>query len=195
MNPLRLLKLPLDTVIEGVTGKYRTRGRAADADCVLGFAFGYRGKTNARKPGLSNQDLANVIIRNFDSLPKILQLEIADAYKSIGGSGKVEVISKRRSRDLAMAAHELDTYEVALQARDIMSKNGWKTALVAAHPYHMPRVQAVCDKVGINWVATDDFKNAVDFDPQSSQKWTRSLDKWIGYEPLAITYYTLKGWL
>lgn len=197
MNPLRIITMKIEPVIQAMSGNYAVRGKLSDADCVVGFAFGYRGKSKTRTPGLSNQDLANVIMNRFPDLPKILQLEIADAIKEAGGAGTKDilVISKRRSRDHAMAAHELDTQEVAQQAKELMDSHGWKKAVLVAHPNHMPRVQEVCSKVGIDWVATDDLKGAVEFDPLSSQKWTRSIDKWRGYEPIALMYYRAKGWV
>jgi uncharacterized SAM-binding protein YcdF (DUF218 family) len=184
--------MPLEVIEQAWTGEYQTKGSLKHADCVLGFSFGYRGKGKSVTPGLSNQDLANVCSKQFAGLPKILQFEIADAYEQAGGEGaeKVLRISKHRRK-----GQYLDTREVAEQGQRLMAKQGWKTAVLLAHPYHMPRIQMVCTHLGINWVATDDLRGAVEFDPQSTQKWTRSVDQWRGYEPLAITFYRMKGWL
>ncbi len=197
MNPLRLIKMPVEHIAAGVTGKYSTQGKLSDADCVIGFSFGYRGKDNAREPGLSNQDLANTAIQHYSKLPKIFQSEITDAYTASGGpkAQEIHTIATRKSTSRTLAAHDLDTREVAVQAKAIMERQGYKTAVLLAHPYHMPRVELVCSKLGIAWVATPDERGAIDFDPLSSQKWTRDLDSWRGYEPLAMTYYRLKGWV
>lgn len=192
------------------TGHYDLHGDVKDADCLIGFSFGYRGKlavvqglkTQTEKnrvktekgvqPGLSNQDLANVIAKHFSDLPKILQFEIADAYESMGGKGSDDVIRIRKHRTKGLY---LNSNEVAEQAKLLMKKHGWEHALIVAHPNHMPRVEAICENLGIKTIVTGDERGAVEFDPLSSQKWTRNIDKWRGYEPLAMMYFRLKGWL
>ena len=173
------------------TGKYKTKGKADQADCLIAFSFGYRGKRKKIQPGLSNQDLANIALKNYAKLPKIMQFEVADAYnESEGeGAGKILRITKHSKRGMY-----LDTREVAVQTKKLMDEHGWKKALILAHPYHMPRVQLVCTRAGIDWVAEPDERGAVEFDPLSTQKWTRNLDNWRGYEPLALMFYRLKGW-
>lgn len=192
MNPLRLLTMPLDLLEQAWTGNYEAQGELKDADCVIGFSFGYRGRGKHIEPGLSNQDLANVAIRHYDKLPKILQWEIADAYidQHKDHHPPIVRISKHRQR-----GKYLDTFEVAAQAKEAMRQRGWKKAVLLAHPYHLPRVQAVCTRLGIDWVATDDLRGAVEFDLKSTQKWTRDLEAWRGYEPLAMSFYRAKGWL
>jgi hypothetical protein len=184
--------MPLEVIAEGWTGHYETKGKMEDADCVLGFSFGYRGKRRNITPGLSNQDLANVAMKHYAGLPKIFQFEIADAYVQAGGKSAKEIfrISKHRQR-----GKYLDTREVAEQGKELMRQHGWKTALLLAHPNHMPRVQQACNRLGMNWVATEDLRGAVEFDPLSTQKWTRDVDQWRGYEPLAVTFYRMKGWV
>ena len=177
---------------EALTGDFSVHGDAAKADCVIGFSFGYRGPPGKVTPGLSNEDLADVASRHFAKLPKILQVEIADAYVATGGadSGDIFRITKHREE-----GKYLDTREVAVQAKDYMDKEGWQTAVVLAHPNHMPRADAVCRALGIETIVTADVKGAVEFDPQSTQKWTRNLTAWREYEPEAIELYRLKDWL
>lgn len=200
----------ITTITHAWTGHYEPHGKIEQADCVIGFSFGYRGKASVdgglskqdskngiakeRKvqPGLSNQDLANVAIKSYTKLPKILQFEIADAYMEADGPQQPAIIriEKHRKRHTY-----LDTVEVAEQAKIIMEENGWKNAVLLAHPNHMPRADAVCKNLGISTIVTRDEVGTVEFDPLSSQKWTRNIDKWRGYEPLAICFYKLKGYL
>lgn len=190
MNLLRIFSLPLEPIEYAWTGDYPLKGRLEDADCVLGLSFGYRGKGKHIEPGLSNQDLAAVAYSQYDKLPKILQFEIADAYADMGGKGTVLPIRKHRKK-----GKYLDTREVVAQAKELMRQRGWKTAILLAHPHHMSRVQLVCDRLKLDWVAVEGLKGAVEFDPKSTQKWTRSLDQWRGYEPQALAYYQAKGWI
>lgn len=189
---------PLGAMWRAWTGRYRTKGDTATADCLIGFSFGYRGRQQENTPGLSNEDLADVVLRFHDNLPKILQHEIADAYIMQGGRhvDQITRISEPRAAKYTyMTAHQLDTVEVAEQAKLIMDRHNWKTAVLIAQPNHMPRVQAVCVRAGIDWVADADERGAVEFDLRSSQRWTRSLQIWRLYEPLALGYYRLRGWL
>ena len=192
MSIIQRLIPPFSIIAQAWSGKYKASENLGKPDCALGFSFGYRGKQRATRPGLSNQDLANVLLKHHADLPKILQFEIADAYVEAEGKNadSIERITKHR-----VEGKYLDTREVAVQAKAIMEQHGWKTALLVAHPYHMPRVQAVCNQLDIQWVATPEERGAVEFDPQSSQGWTRDLDAWRGYEPMAIMFYRLKGWL
>jgi uncharacterized SAM-binding protein YcdF (DUF218 family) len=179
-------------VEEALTGDFTVHGEAAKADCVIGFSFGYRGKPEHPEPGLSNEDLATVALRHYAKLPKIFQVEIATAYETAGGvdSDAVFRIAKHH-----IEGEYLDTREVAVQAKEQMDKRGWRTALILAHPNHMPRADAVCRALGIETVVPAEVKGAVEFDPQSTQKWTRDLTSWREYEPEAIELYRLKGWL
>ncbi len=192
MNPLRLFNYPTKQAAQAWTGHYQKRGDRDTADCVIGFSFGYRGKRRKVSPGLSNQDLANVAIKHYGPLPKIFQFEIADAYAESGGPAKAPVLRIEKHR---RAGQYLDTWEVADQARELMRQYGYHRPILLAHPFHMPRVQLVCSRLGMNWIATGDCRGAVEFDPQSSQKWTRSVDAWRGYEPLAMAFYRMKGWV
>ncbi len=174
------------------TGRYATYGSTSDADCVIGFSFGYRGNGRHVAPGFSNDDLADVAIKHYPRLPKILQFEIADAYVAAGGPFAKRITRIAHHR---VAHRYLDTHEVAAQAKIVMERHGWKTAILLADPYHMPRVQAVCNKLEVNWVATNDTRGAVEFDLKSTQNWTRSLAAWRHYEPMALMFYRLRGWV
>jgi hypothetical protein len=182
---------PFETIAEAWTGQYRVKGSIADADCVIGLSFGYRGKHRQIKPGLSNEDIAAAALAHYPHLPKIFQFEIADAYAALGARDARSVMRITKHRT---AGKYLDTREVIVQAQELMRRQGYTTAALVAHPAHMPRVQAVCTAAGIDWVADDAVRSQVEFDPQSTQKWTRDWDHWRGYEPLALLLYRLKGW-
>ena len=186
---MSLFSVP-DIAAEAITGHYHVHGDVANADCVIGLSFGQRGHRYNIEPGLSNQDLAEFAKQHFADLPKTLQFEIADAYAEIGGVDEVERISEHRK-----PGKYLDTREVVDQAKLIMDRHGWKTVVVLAHPMHLPRVDAVCRKLGMQTVAVPGLNGAIEFDPLSTQSWTRNADKFRGYEPLALVLYGLKGWV
>jgi hypothetical protein len=192
------------------TGQYEAHGDPQKADCLIGFSFGYRGgraqgaslaaQATARRfwrkhpvsPGLSNEDLAAVAARDFAHLPKIMQFEIADAYGALKAPGARQVERIEHHRD---PQYYLDSREVAVQARAIMRARGWRRAIILAHPNHIPRLDLICARLGIRTIVTGVERGAVEFDPRASQKWTRNLQRWRGYEPLVLVYYWLKGWV
>ncbi|HVE80594.1 MAG TPA: ElyC/SanA/YdcF family protein [Candidatus Dormibacteraeota bacterium] len=183
------------SIIQSWTGRYTVYGNPEYADCVIGFAFGYRGKRKQAKPGLSNQDLASIAMRRYGKLPKIFQIEIAEAYCDMEAPDCNDPRKIFRVYASRKIMGYLDTREVADQAKQIMDRHKWKSAVILAHPYHIPRVVAVCQKLGIKPIVTSELRGGVEFDLSSSQKWTRSLGEWRGKEPLAMIYYKLKGWV
>jgi hypothetical protein len=62
------------------SGDYAVKGEVAEADCVIGFAFGGVRDGPVLRPGESNAELADFARRHLAHLPLILQWEVADAY-------------------------------------------------------------------------------------------------------------------
>lgn len=168
-------------------GNYKVHGDPKHAECLIGFSFGYRELDGKTLPGLSNIDLAEFIANNYSYLPKILQFEIADAL--IRYTGFMHRIEKHRE-----PGTYLNTLEVARQAKEVMDKHQWQVALLVAHPYHMPRVDAVCQKLGIKSIVPPGLE-CIRFDSESEQDWTRDQVSWAQKELKSITGYASKGWL
>ena len=171
------------------SGHYTVIGNLNEAQCVLGFSFGAVGQEPEVRPGLSNEDLASYALEHFVHLPKILQREVADAYLCLAPGSQVERINYHRQ-----PTRYLDTREVAEQAWGIMEHHGWRTAALLAHGHHMPRVHAVCQRVGISTVALPGLEK-IRFCPDSAQRWTRSRQAWFRREVLTIFYYRWQGWI
>jgi uncharacterized SAM-binding protein YcdF (DUF218 family) len=169
---------------QAVTGRYHRHGTIADADCVVGFSFGYREAAGEVLPGQSNSLIARFIADHYLSLPLILQWELASALGS--SLSKTWTIDRHAAQGVY-----LDTREVARQAWEIMRAQGYATALVVAHPHHVARADAVCETLGMRTVVSDGLAT-VGFDAQSAQRWTRSQSV---RETMAIAYYEVVGWL
>lgn len=169
------------------TGNYLVHGTIGGSDCVVAFAFGHRLDKNTITPGLSNQQIAKYISELHIQLPKIMQFEIADAFPDTSQS--IYRIVRHRKPGLY-----LDTREVAEQAKQIMDQHGWKKAIINAHPYHMPRADAVCQKLGIQTVALSGL-GAIGFDPDSEQPWTRDAASCSANEANGIDQYVALNWI
>lgn len=161
---------------QATTGRYISHGNIHEGDCVVGFSFGYQEVKGEIKPGLSNEDLANFIKKYLPVFPLILQFEIASALMD----KNVFKISEHRRK-----GEYLDTAEVARQALGIIRSNDWANPIIIAHPFHLPRADAVCRKLGINTIVPAGLE-IIRFDPNSSQEWTRSQESWGKREVEAI---------
>lgn len=170
-----------------LSGNYLTHGSALGSDCVVAFAFGRRKIGNAVQPGLSNQQMSSYLNRRYLNLPKIVQFEIAAALQAT--AVRIYRIEQHRQ-----PGAYLDTREVAEQAKQIMDRHGWKKAIIIAHPYHMPRADAVCRKLGMDTVAPAGLR-AIGFDPDSEQEWTRNAASCSENEAQAIDQCVREGWI
>src|SRR5438876_203989 len=93
------------------TGRYEPHGDVQTADCVVGFAFGVESANGKPVPGVSNEDLAAVVLKLPETLPLILQWEIAAALPPASPARTVSRINQHRRPGV-----HLDTREVAEQA-------------------------------------------------------------------------------
>lgn len=170
---------------EAVTGIYRRHGTIAEADCLVGFSFGYRTDGDRPIPGTSNTALASVIAQSYLALPLILQWEVSAALSPQPEHlWRIERHARRRQY--------LDTHEVARQALGIMREHDYATALILAHPHHIARANAVCLRLGMKTVVPDGLEQ-VGFDSKSEQPWTRRQPSWSVHETLALAYYNPAG--
>jgi hypothetical protein len=170
------------------TGRYRVQGDPAQARWLLGFSFGIGpGGT----PGASNEALAQFAFGRFRLLPKVLQIEVAQAYEALdpGGVGKVFARHRRPKK-------HFDTREVAWQAREFLREQGpdWRDVIVLAHPHHMPRAVATCRRLGMRPIAPPGLET-IPFDPESEQVWTRDQERWYRREVKAALWYQLRWWI
>ena len=174
---------------QAIFGNYKPRGDPAAADCVLAFSFGRVEGQAGREPGSSNEDLADFALSAGCGRPLILQGEIADAYLTRTSGNVVFRIEQPWN-----TRKHFDTRHVAVLAFEVMIAHGWRSALIVAHPNHLPRAEAVCRRLGIVTVVSSGLRS-IRFCSNSSQRWTRCRRNWILRETLAIPYYRIRGWL
>ena len=173
------------------SGRYTAHGDVSEADCVIGFAFGYEQDAHGVQPGVSNEDLAGYLRDHLPGLPRVLQVEVAEARARLAPADAAPQFIIRQHR---RAGVHLDTREVAEQALAILEQHGWRQAVVLAHPNHLPRSDVVCRKLGIATVLPPGLER-VRFGPRSVQKWTRNRFAWMRREAGALLYYRWQGWI
>lgn len=153
-----------------------------EVDCLVGFSFGLRGNTG----GPVNEMLAQEIMKKTaKGVPLILQWEIAE-YVDPQKADVAKVIRKHR-----VEGEYLDTYEVAIQAYEVMEQNGWKTYLLAAHSDHAFRCAKVMEMLGARLSGIIEVDC---YDILSSQLWTKHSLLFRPYDRLAFFIYKKRGW-
>ena len=171
-------------VIESsISGKYQLIGDIHEADCVIGQSFG----ACEHEPGLVNGQLANYIAsRAIKNLPLLLQSEIAE---SLPDSVRRPALVINGQPSVSMGG-ELDTWSVLSQAREYMTENSLNQPLIVAQAYHVGRVALQAMRLDMEPIVHYGYPR--DFDPESTQWWTRNLILWSIREVPGIAYLKLK---
>lgn len=165
---------------------YTVHGNVDDADCVIGFSFGYLGVDAYEQPGKSNRQLAAFIEEHLSALPLIVQFEINDALKAAPAT---HVISKSRQE-----GEYLNSREIAEQAFILMQKHGWHNAVIVTHPAMEARNDALCSKLGMITITPPGLES-IEYDPDSAQPWTRDKESWWKREQGVIQICLDNDWI
>lgn len=150
-------------------------------DAIFCQSFG----PQADNPGISNQYLADNIVKIYNKNPKplIIQKDAADAFPE-----DIKI-------DKVISAHEtpgkyLDTYEVSRQCAKYCWENNIRTLLVLSHPHQLGRVKMTVEHFGLK---TTGVTCNVPYDPKSVQIWTRSPWLFIPREIFVRIAYVIAG--
>ncbi len=165
---------------------YLVHGDISRADCAIGFSFGYLDSEQGILPGKSNEQLAAFIEKNLSNTPLILQFEINDALKS----AKANLVIK----ESRVKGEYLNSKEIGEQALIFMKKNGWCKAVIVTHPAMEARNDAICSKLGIETITPPGLE-AIEYDPNSAQPWTRDRNSWWQREQLVIKKCYEENWI
>ncbi|MCD6550393.1 YdcF family protein [bacterium] len=152
-------------------------------NAIVALSFGSR---DSKKPGLSNQEIADFVKKLYQStsVPLILQREIAECLKE---TPKAKVIYEHRIK-----GKYLDTYEVLYQAKQFCDKFKWKNILLIAHPDHLPRARLTAKKLGFNVYIPYELPS-ISYDKQSIKPWTRERWRFLLHELKSGIIYKIQG--
>lgn len=162
-----------------IDGNYELIGDPVNADCIIGQSFG----AADCGPGYVNKLLANYIIQKTDSdLPLLLQKEVAEA---MGESNRRPSLIIEGEPSTSTGG-ELDTWQVLKQAREFMDEHGLNNPILVAQAYHIGRVCLQAIKQDMEPIVAVGLPRQ--FDPESTQFWTRDKRLWIPRELIGIAY-------
>jgi hypothetical protein len=179
---MKRIKLFFECLLNWNTTKLINREDLEKADVIFCQSFGPRKDS----PGISNEFLANCIIKVYKQNPKklIIQKDCADAFP-------VDVKIDKIIFQYQSVNKYLDSFEVSRQCAEYCENNNFKTILIFAHPHHVWRVKKTIEKFGLVGLVAD--TRGTPYDWKSTQIWTRTKIFFIPRELLTRLYYWLSN--
>lgn len=160
-------------IVSSALGRYESSGNPDDADVVVGHSFGTLVDVDS-----VNREIANFALRAADGRPIVADRMLVDAFP-------------HRDKDVDYVAEGpisnsvgqgVGTWGTLLEAKTYMERKGLKVALMIGQAHHIGRVAMQAKKLGIPSIVPANLPNR--FDPESEQRWTRSLGMWLPREIL-----------
>lgn len=167
-----------------LTGEYQPRGNVADADCAVGQAFG---------ASLDGIGLVNDLMGQFvdNQLPPglylLMQQEIANALEDQGSSAHFVI----KGDPSTAVGGQLDSWGVLTQARQHMQERGLTRPVLVAQAHQIGRFTMQALALGMDPIVPEGLP--ADFDPESTQFWTRNRGLWFIRETVGIPYLRLRS--
>lgn len=186
-------------LLAGAAGRFPVAAEAgalASVEAVVVFDFGAldaatRDRTSAAAISPVNAALASVT----DLVPGVPVLAQHESSQALAGRGRLVIDledSARQADGLAPDAH-VDTARVVDALAALVDRAGWTSVGVVAHPAHMARCVATCQRLGLRVVAAPTGHLASLWDPKSSQWWTRRPALWTTREVAVIAHHMVTG--
>lgn len=147
-------------------------------DAIVAFAFGNRiDDVGNRTPGPINKQLADVVASLYAQFlcQVIAQWEIAQVLSNRISTEKLISINPLYD-SAADQVNYLSTTGVLEQAFEFLHDT--QTIYVVAHRDHLVRCLQTAQRMGFDAVS-DSEKMPIDYDPQSSQAWTRNRETYL----------------
>ncbi len=155
-------------------------------DVLIALAFGQRRSDSSPSNVEIAKALLNIEKDQYKKIPMIVQWEIEAALGSPFLNGfEVEVVFQH----LQKTGGYLDSYEVIRQAWQIMKERGWNSAIIVAHPHHLPRCRRIAKWFGIDVIDGPKLKSSlvnIGYDSETVQLWTRN---WFFFKIWTVLRY------
>lgn len=163
-----------------------TSGDMATAQALVVFAFG---AGVGHRVGRTNEQLA-AVADDWPDLPILAQSEVAMTLARRGRT-VIDIESDLRDQRGLCPASYVDTSMVAEAAAAMLKAAGWSRVAVVSHPAHTPRCAASMIRQGIEPIVPDLRSKSIDFDPGSTQWWTRNRGFWLARESAVIAHHKI----
>ncbi|HSH55892.1 MAG TPA: hypothetical protein VK983_03635 [Candidatus Limnocylindrales bacterium] len=160
-------------IVRSALGHYEAQGSPSDADVIVGHSFG-----TLISEGSANRALADFVLETADGRPIVADRMLVDAFPQKDEDVDY-VVEGPISNGVGQGVGSWGTLKEAMV---FMECEGLGTALMVTQAHHIGRVVMQADKLGISSIVPANLPNR--FDPESEQRWTRSLGMWVPREVL-----------
>ena len=158
-------------IVKSALGYYETAGNPGDADVLVGHSFGTLIDEDS-----ANRAIADFVLRVADGRPIVADRMLVDAFPH-GNEDVDKVVEGPISNGVGQG---VGSWGTLVEAKAFMEREGLKTALMVGQAHHIGRVAMQAKKLGIHSIVPANLPNR--FDPESGQRWTRSLSMWLPRE-------------
>lgn len=158
-------------IIRSALGHYEVSGNPSEADCIIGHSFGTSiGETSI------NRMLSDFIENYADGRPIVADRMLVNAFPS--RDEDVDCVVEGAISN--GAGQGVGSWGTLVEAKAFMEREDLKAALMIGQAHHIGRVVMQAKKLGITSIVPANLPN--NFDPESEQRWTRSVGMWLPRE-------------
>lgn len=158
-------------IISSALGHYEVTVDPPNADVLIGHSFG-----TLTGEGSANSLIAQFMLENAASRPIVADRMLVNAFP--GRDADVSyVVEGPISNGVGQG---VGSWGTLIEAKAFMEREDLKTALMIGQAHHIGRVAMQAKKLGIPFTLPPNLPNR--FDPESKQRWTRSMGMWLPRE-------------
>jgi hypothetical protein len=171
-------------------------GELASVEAIVVFDFGALDAATRNGAGGGAISPVNAALASVtDLVPAIPVLAQHESAQALAGRGRLVIDLEESAREadgLAADAH-IDTARVVDALAALVDRAGWTSVGVVAHPAHVARCVATCQRLGLRVTAAPTGHLAELWDPKSSQWWTRRPALWTAREVAVVAHHMVTG--
>jgi hypothetical protein len=158
-------------IVSSAFGHYEVTGDPASADVLIGHSFG-----TLTDEGSANGSIANFILQNAGDRPIVADRMLVNAFPDLDAA--IDHVAEGPISN--GVGQGVGSWGTLVEAKDFMKREGLTTALMVGQAHHIGRVVMQAKKLGIDSIVPAGLPDQ--FDPDSDQRWTRSLGMWVPRE-------------
>ncbi len=169
-------------IVSSALGHYEVTGDPHSAEVIIGHSFGTQVGEDS-----TNRSIANFILQNAGDRPIVADRTLANAFP--GRDEDVDLIVEGAVSN--GVGQGVGSWGALVGAKSFMERENLKTALMVGQAHHIGRVVMQAEKLGIASIVPVNLPNR--FDPESEQRWTRSLRMWLPREIIGSLVLRVQG--
>lgn len=158
-------------IVSSALGHYEVTGNPDNADIIIGHSFGtFVGE------GSANRSIADFALQIADNRPIVADRMLVDEFPNRDEDVDF-VVEGAISNGVGQG---VGSWGTLAEAKAYMEREKLKSALLVGQTHHIGRVAMQARKLGIISIVPAGLPS--NFDPESDQRWTRTLILWLPRE-------------